>query len=478
MANSQLFLLICLLLSALALLTIFIKRSKWMSQREALEILKLGHNVFLTGPAGSGKTHVLTKYLDYLKKNYVAVGVTASTGIAATHINGTTIHSWSGIKIDSELTDEEIKELATRPYLQKNFEANILVIDEISMLDAKRFDLVNRVCKAFKNNSLSFGGMQIVLCGDFFQLPPVSDDENNPAEFAYKSKSWKEAGLRVCYLGKHYRQKDKSFIRALSDIRNSTVGQPAVTAIRSRLNEKLGDDVVTTKLYPTNREIDTINYAELAALPGPEKKYEMKSRGSQLALINQLRNNCLAPELLRLKENAVVMFVKNNFRKKYANGTLGKVVGFNDDDFPLVRMNSGKVVVASPEKWSLERDGHLLAEIEQVPLRLAWAITIHKSQGMSLDAAEMDLSGVFEDGMGYVALSRVRSLKAISLLGIRDHAYQVSPEVLHFDQELIRQSTDAKSELRMLGYFGRKKLQRQRLARLLIKTRPHSRAKR
>ncbi len=440
-----------------------------MTQEEAIDILKLGFNVFLTGPAGSGKTYVLNKYIDFLKSKHVQVAVTASTGIAATHINGITIHSWSGIQINLELSENQIKSLMERPYLQRNFEAKVLVIDEISMLDAKRLDLVNRVSKAFKGNKLPFGGMQVIFCGDFFQLPPVSRDQNNPAEFAYKAQSWKEADLRVCYLGKQYRQKDKSFLKILNDIRSNNVGEKTVTEVRDRHGANIDHHGAVTQLYTTNEEIDTVNYSELAKIVGTERKYYMEKVGSSEPLIKQLVDNCLAPEVLRLKMGAVVMFVKNNFNAGYVNGTLGLVTNFDSEGFPVVRTNDGRLIVATPESWRYDHDGRVLAEIKQVPLRLAWAVTIHKSQGMSLDAAEIDLSNVFEEGMGYVALSRVRSLKAIKLLGINDLAYKVNATVLIYDLELREKSKHAKDELSRLKTRQKIKLQNDYISHQLRK---------
>jgi ATP-dependent exoDNAse (exonuclease V) alpha subunit len=446
-----------------------LKREKVLTQKEALDILKLGYNVFLTGSAGSGKTFVLNQYVDYLKVKYAPIAVTASTGIAATHIHGITVHSWSGIQIALNLTENEITNLIEKPYLQKNFEAKVLIIDEISMLGAQRLDLIDRVCKAFKRNQLPFGGMQVVFCGDFFQLPPVSKDEENPAQFAYKASSWEEAKPIVCYLGGQYRQKDKKFLQILNDIRKDNVGEIVVSGIRSRLNAPIENNSTATKLFTRNEEIDTINHSELALLPGKENKYQMQKMGSNKYLIQQLCDNCLAPEILKLKKRAIVMFVKNNFNKGYVNGTLGLVTDFDSDGFPVVRVNSGKSIIAIPESWPYAPNGKVIAEIKQVPLRLAWAITIHKSQGMSLDAAEIDLSNVFEEGMGYVALSRVRSLKAIKLLGISDLAYKVNTEVLNFDKELNEKSLLAKVELKRLGRKQKIKLQKEYISRLLKK---------
>ena len=171
-----------------------------------MDILKLGHNVYLTGPAGSGKTHLLNQYIAYLKSHKITVGITASTGIAATHMGGTTIHSWSGMGIRDSMTEEEIEELVKRQYLRTRYlRTKVLIIDEISMLHAHRLDLVHAMCKIFKSNSVPFGGMQIIMCGDFFQLPPVSKGQEK-ADFVTESEIWHEMQLQICYLDEQFRQ--------------------------------------------------------------------------------------------------------------------------------------------------------------------------------------------------------------------------------------------------------------------------------
>ena len=320
------------------------------------------------------------------------------------------------------------------------------------MFEAKKLDLVNRVCKAFKRNQLPFGGMQVILCGDFFQLPPVPTKGEPLPEFAYKSSCWNETDLKICYLGSNHRhQQDKKFLEILNDIRGNNVGERAVFGIHSRFNAIIENYSVITKLYPKNIEINTINNAELSQLPDLEEKYQMEEKGTSKYYINQLIEGCLAPKTLRLKKNAVVMFVKNNFNRGYVNGTLGKVIGFDSAGFPVVKINSGKIIVATQESWFYERDSKILAEIRQIPLCLAWAITIHKSQGMSLDAAEMDLSNVFEEGMGYVALTRVKLLRGIKLLGINDTAYKINLKVLDFDKTLIEKSNQVRIWLKKMG---------------------------
>lgn len=409
-----------------------------MTQKEALDILKLGHNVYLTGSAGSGKTYLLNQYIDYLKKHEVPLAVTASTGIAATHLNGMTIHSWSGLGIKDSLTERDIEEIESRKYLWDRFQnTKILIIDEVSMLHHFRLDMVERVMRTIKRNNLSFGGLQVILCGDFFQLPPISRAGEPESHFVFMSKAWQGMNLKICYLHEQHRQTDDQLLGVLDDIRTNKVSDKTLSHLRSRYSKQsLGGD--STKLYTHNIDVDNINNRELDLIREGEHKFEMTSRGNPNIVIT-LKKSCLAPETLYLKKGSLVMFVKNNYESGYVNGTLGKVVDFESAG-PVVETKNGKRIVASPASWAIEEDGKVKAEISQVPLRLAWAITVHKSQGMSLDAVEVDLSKSFEKGMGYVALSRARTLKGLTLLGLNKLALQVHDNILDFDKELIEQS--------------------------------------
>lgn len=421
-----------------------------MTQSEALDILKMGHNVLLTGAAGSGKTHTLNTYIEFLKESSVPVAITASTGIAATHLGGVTIHSWSGLGIRNALSSYEIDELERRPYLWKRYQAaRVLIIDEISMLHHFQFDLVDALCRSFKRINAPFGGMQVILCGDFFQLPPISREIESKVNFVYHSKAWGEMDLKICYLSEQHRQNDKAFLGVLNDIRDNNVTEDTIERLQSRYNQDPTTNVFPTKLLSHNEDVDAINIRELTKISGAKKYYHMRSHGKK-NLVESLTKSCLAPQELVLKVGAKVMFVKNNFEVGYANGTLGVVCGFDADDAPIVRIASDKRIVVEPASWGIFEDGKIKAEITQMPLRLAWAVTIHKSQGMSLDAAEIDLSKSFVEGMGYVALSRVRSLQGLKLLGINHMALAVREDVLKIDS-LFKEHSDA--AVRALGEF-------------------------
>lgn len=431
-----------------------------MTQSQALDILKLGHNVYLTGPAGSGKTYLLNQYISYLKSKKVEVGVTASTGIAATHLDGRTIHSWAGLGIMEELKPGDIEQILKNKLRSIIISAGVLIIDEISMLHANQLDMVDTICRAARENDHSFGGIQVVLSGDFFQLPPVAKD-NKIKKFVPESVAWNTMGIKICYLHEQFRQEDTLFLDMLNEVRANQVTEQTVKQLRERYQQSVSGVPAPTKLYTHNRDVDAINQRELAKIDELEMEYIMTSKGPDY-LVKSLKRGCLAPEQLTLKKGAIVMFVKNNFNKGYVNGTLGTVIDFDeDDDYPIVKTKSGQTIIVQPESWEIKEDDIVIAQISQIPLRLAWAFTVHKSQGMSLDAAEIDLSKTFELGMGYVALSRVRSLDSIKLTGINDLALQVNSNIVEFDKNLQTISGEVVNELELMSKRDKKHKQDQ-----------------
>jgi ATP-dependent exoDNAse (exonuclease V) alpha subunit len=410
-----------------------------MKQTEALEILKGGANVFLTGSAGSGKTYLLNKFITYLKDKKINTGITASTGIAATHLNGRTIHSWCGIGIEEKMNAAVKKSITKAEVRERIKKTQVLIIDEISMLSAKRLDLINQVCQRVKKNKEPFGGIQIILSGDFFQLPPVARGKED-GRFVLEADIWSAMNLKICYLEEQYRQEDKNFYKILNSLRSRQDLEKVKKSLMVRMNKEIKVDITPTKLYTHNLDVDSYNNREINKLEGESMIYDMRFNGVK-SLTEKLQSGCLAPVRLELKIGAVVMFVKNNFKEGYVNGTLGKVIGFEtENNYPLIKTWQGNIIGAHSELWVVEDSGGVLASINQLPLRLAWAITIHKSQGMSLDCAEIDLSKTFEYGMGYVALSRVRSLAGLKLLGLNDMALKVNEKMIKFDEDLRSRS--------------------------------------
>lgn len=415
-----------------------------MTQNEALAILKMGRNVFLTGEPGAGKSHTVNNFVAYLRSHGIDVAVTASTGIASTHIGGMTIHSWSGIGINKTLNMYELAEIAARDKLARRIKAtHVLIIDEISMLDGRMLDLVDRVCKTVRDNPAPFGGLQVVFVGDFFQLPPVGRD-NEVVTFAFNSNAWQTASPVTCYLSEQHRQEDKNFLQILAALRRGEIDDDHREQLNERYTQKAGD---MTKLFSHNADVDRINNGELAKLTTKPATFTMRRHGAK-PLVEQIMRGCLSPEQLVLKIGAKVMFTKNNQELGFVNGTTGVVCNFDKESgLPMVELRSGRVITVEPMDWAIVVDGSPLAAIVQVPLRLAWAITVHKSQGMSLDAAYIDLSGAFAYGQGYVALSRVRTLDGLFLGGLNERALEVDPTVLARDEEFRQASNSAADEL-------------------------------
>lgn len=409
-----------------------------MKQATALEILKQGHCVFLTGQAGAGKTYLLNQYIAYLKQHGIKVAITASTGIAATHMNGMTIHAWSGIGIKDDLDERELVFLQKREALVERLKAvQVLVIDEVSMLHARQLDLVDKVLRFVRQDERAFGGVQLVCSGDFYQLPPVGKrGETTKDKFAFMSKAWiclanardeNMPLMKVCYLSEQHRQTDEADGVGLNDILNQIRDQDITQHAKNILNATKFNDICQnrTRLYTHNINVDIINERELEALGGKVYAYEAHYDGDP-ALTEMLKKNVRAYDVLKLKVGAKVMFVKNDNELLVSNGTMGEVVGFvkqSDTYLPKVRIEEGRELIVEATQWQIDdEDGEALALMAQLPLVLAWAITVHKSQGMTLSAAEVDLSQTFEAGQGYVALSRVRALAGLKLLGLNDKA--------------------------------------------------------
>lgn len=400
-----------------------------MEQQEALEILKKGANVFLTGEAGTGKSYTISKFVEHLKEERLNFAITATTGIAASQIGGITIHSFSGIGIKKNLTEDQVRQIKNKKWVRKKIDnTDVVIIDEISMLDADTLDSIDKVFRACKDKSLPFGGIQIVLVGDFYQLPPV--DKTGLAKFAFESESWSAANLVICYLTRQYRQDKGEFLDILTAIRNERVEDHHLEVLDKCKNT----EATEIKLYTHNLDVDKLNNSKLADIDEKEEVFEMRSGGKDF-LIEILKKQCLSPEALKLKKGAVVMFTRNNFEKGYVNGTTGKVVDFKEG-FPVVEVKGGERIIPDMAEWSIHgTTGEKEAWIKQIPLRLAWAITIHKSQGMTLDRAFIDLEKVFEYGQAYVAISRMVSLDGLYLRGVSRSVFRMHPDVVEADKK-------------------------------------------
>ena len=409
-----------------------------MQQSTAFDILKSGQSVFLTGQAGSGKTYILNQYIEYLRDKEVPVAVTASTGIAATHLSGMTIHSWSGLGIRDYVMPEDLeKMMKKKPLRERLTNTQVLIIDEVSMLSAKHLEALDQILRYAKVSFQPFGGIQVILSGDFFQLPPITRGAGlDRKNFAFMSPIWVEADFKICYLTEQHRQDDSPMLSLLNAIRAGELSDSDFDLVNEKLiDSQKNRDHTAPKLFTHNIDVESLNLSELNKLNDESVTFKAEMDGPE-GLQAMLKKTVLAPENLGLKIGAKVMFVRNNYEIGYINGTLGEIIDYHvDDGFPVVACLDGREFVARPETWKVEdEEARPVAYFKQVPLRLAWAVTVHKSQGMTLDAVEVDLSKTFESGQGYVALSRCKTWDGLNLLGINNQAFQMDELVRKADK--------------------------------------------
>ena len=400
-----------------------------------INAIRAKHNVCITGAAGTGKSFLL----ELIKAHFPYVHVTASTGVAAVNVGGTTIHSWSGIGNASRPLEELVRFINSGPgtkIRRQLKKAKLLAIDEISMISAEVFNLINQVLQLVRQNEAPFGGLQVIVLGDFFQLPPVSKEQK--VDFCFDSEAWVNSDFKIFELTEIFRQSDLRFIQLLNNIRHAALNEQDIELLKSR--ECLpAEELKPTLLVTHNYQADKINIDMLNVLRDEEPvTFKMTESGKETG-VALLKRNCLAPAELTLKRGAQVMMLKNTLQKQgIINGSIGIITGFSKNNSPIVKFRNGEVCIITAEDWSIEsfnemtQEVELVASIKQVPLVLAWAITIHKSQGMTLDTILCDLSQVFAAGQAYVALSRVKSLDGLYLKGFKPGLLKVNPRVKEF----------------------------------------------
>lgn len=430
-----------------------IEAYKGNSQAEALARLLARENIFISGLAGSGKTTVIRRFMEMMDAEFegsVNIALTATTGIAATLIEGRTIHSWSGLGLGDKPFDAG--DLPKTYWARRNEirETDVLVIDEVSMLPAYLFTNLDKMLQFTKKNKKPFGGIQLVLIGDFLQLPVVSrPGDELDTRFVIQTDEWKKADIKCLFLDKSYRAKDNRLTEVLREVSRGSVTSKSMDMLADRmgLDESVFDKQgkVYTVLHTTNKNVDAFNKQKLDEQPGAVrllKSVDKSGKADDIAKAYKMYN---IPEFIELKVGATVMLTKNvssqDGEMSYANGSLGKITkiepGFGSIQ---VQLNSGDVVWVDKYVYSLTEkksftDSYgktihfesILAEIEQFPLKLAYAITVHKSQGQTFDGVVVDLSKCFQPGLGYVALSRVRNLDDIVIKAMSSNALHVSP---------------------------------------------------
>lgn len=399
-----------------------------------LNAVRSGKNVFFTGNAGTGKSFLLKKIISALPPDVTMA--TASTGVAACHIGGFTLHQFAGIGLGTG-TMERCLQLASRAASTAIWrKTKHLVIDEISMVDGDFFDKIETVARHVRRTERPFGGIQLILCGDFFQLPPVSKN-NDGAKFCFQSEAWQKCVHFNYELRTVHRQKDDVFVKILNSIRIGRVTDDIVDTLKETAKQKIeSNGVLATRLCSHVKEADEINEFQLNELKSETKIYTALDSDSSMTHI--LDQQLGIPGKLILKVGAQVMLLRNiNVTSGLVNGARGVVIDFKNG-IPIVQLWSGTHYEAKMEKWSIKTSSGALVHRKQVPLKLAWAFSIHKSQGLTLDCVEMCLSRVFDAGQSYVALSRAQSLQSLRVLDFNSQQVWANTDVLEFYKKFRR----------------------------------------
>ncbi|XP_059678103.1 ATP-dependent DNA helicase PIF1 [Gavia stellata] len=415
-------------------------------QEAVLGAVRSGKSIFFTGCAGkgagrlspgTGKSFLLKRIVGSLppKSTYA----TASTGVAACHIGGTTLHAFAGIG-SGKAPLEQCIQLAERPGVRQHWLAcQHLIIDEISMVDGKFFDRLEAVARAVRKRDEPFGGIQLIICGDFLQLPPVCK-ANEETKFCFQAKSWRKCIHINMELTEVRRQTDKTFVSLLSAVRLGRCTEEVTRLLmHTAANRSERDGILATRLCTHKDDVEITNERRLQQLSGEVHTFE--ALDSDPMLVKLIDAQCPVGGTVELKLGAQVMLAKNlDVSQGLVNGARGVVVGFESEQkgLPKVRFLCGVTQVIKMEKWVFKGLSGVHLSRQQLPLKLAWAISIHKSQGMSLDCVEISLSRVFESGQAYVALSRARSLAGLRVLDFDPKVVRADPSVLQFYRQLRR----------------------------------------
>jgi ATP-dependent DNA helicase PIF1 len=425
-------------------------------QQEAIRVFTEGRNMFLTGPGGTGKTALIKKMVELCKTNGKKIQVCALTGCAAVLLNcqAKTVHSWAGIGLANGDVDFIVKRVASNKYKATHWKKiDVLIIDEVSMMSQKIFEILNSIGQKVRKSTLPFGGLQVIFSGDFYQLPPVDDKQNeDPAAsaFCFESPDWSKTFPNVVQLKKIFRQTDQAYTAILNQIRVGKLYKSALETLTPHIGKTLPATFVPTILLPRRREAEQINALELAKLPSEKKVYTLaradilpeKAQPQHNNTISAeqremeytfLVNNIMADKEVVLKKGAQVMCIANidmESAEPIVNGSQGIIIDFVNN-LPLVQFNNGARRTVGYHTWSSETYPSI--GVKQIPLIYAWAITIHKAQGVSLDMAQIDAgSNIFECGQTYVALSRIKSLDGLYLTAFNPQKIKVNKKVQEF----------------------------------------------
>jgi len=418
------------------------------SQQTALTLIMEGKSVFITGPGGCGKTFLINYFVknNKCRKN---IAVTSTTGTSSLHIKGTTIHSWAGIGLGTGSVEYIIKKIRKKSYIKARWQrTEILIIDEVSMLSPILFDKIEAIARIIRKSTEPFGGLQLIITGDFLQLPVVNCDK-----FCFESENWNTCIDETVYMHENLRQSDPAWQKCLDEVRIGELSEESKKLLRSCTKNKIKNidknlDIKPTNLFPLNADVQEINdkcLEDISQSSGEVFDYEMeeeiyeKHNRSIPMLLEKFKKNCPVDETVSLTVGCQVMLMWNmDLDGGLANGSRGVVVKFIDD-LPYVKFMDGQVRLIDYHIWELEDDRHnVILGIEQIPLKLAYAISIHKSQGCSLDYVITDLGEVFEYGQAYVALSRVRTSTGLFIKHLRFSKINANPVAKSYYDALLK----------------------------------------
>jgi ATP-dependent DNA helicase PIF1 len=423
-------------------------------QQTALEFARKGYSFFLTGPGGSGKSFVLEQIRNTLEFHGKKVAVTAMTGCAALLLGNKakTLHSWAGVGIAREPATALVTQIRRSLKAMRRWLAtDVLIVDEVSMLTPEFLEKLNYIATQVRRDSRPMGGIQVIFVGDFYQLPPVNKD-NSPGtttSFVFESTVWKQIVPHAVYLKQIVRQRDPIFHKILEEARYGKLSKESLKILQTRQNLPWQNlEIRPTLLFSRKAEVDHVNASNLKSLTGPRQIYKAETVTAPILATQNLDKNSepvkhavqrldkdagYMPELI-LVEGAQVMLLKNlDFDSGLVNGSRGVVTGFTSDaiPLPLVKFRSGLSIPIGPATW--ESDDLEGVQRQQIPLRLAYAITIHKAQGATLDCALIDIGhSTFECGQAYVALSRVRDLESLYIWDLEPTAFKTHEKVHAF----------------------------------------------
>ena len=422
-------------------------------QQNAFNYIKSGKNVFLTGPGGSGKSFLIKYFIDWYKaekeEDNSKIYITSTTGLSSILIDGITINRYSGIGIGDKDIETLYKRIIKMKKLKKRWcNTSVLIIDEISMMDADIFDKLEILAKRIRKNESPFGGIQIILSGDFLQLPPVKS--NN---FCFESFTWDMVIDKTFYFDKIIRQNDINLQNVLNNIRVGIINDDVKNMLNGRLNKDLINEsgIIPTLLFSKKSMVLKYNENELQKLidNGNENYtytsyYEFgknTSEESKEFYLEMINSQYQVEDKLIFARSSQVMLTVNLPELDLANGSRGIIIDFTKDNgktYPIVLFLNGKVLEVKPHEFTIDEDGDIIKKF-QIPLILSWAITIHKAQGMTLEYVKTDIgNSIFEYGQVYVVLSRVKNIDGLSLINIDFSKIKAHPKILKYYDKLIK----------------------------------------